>query len=225
MTPTFKVTQGDLTFRSDFPQPVFDLFRDSWGLQKQLFARMEKHGVRLTDIKPERGSGSLGDLNIVCFLFNFSVTVRVSLERVEILCFDLARVPPNMLNDAGMDALEAITNYGPGVSFKTHTLSLGLHGTLDGISSQDFISRFVSKGPESLGPPMGGGVVFYYGPEAERLTSSVTLDLSALISGGLYVRTQVVWDAQKVAVRSIPGMAEKQVREVVTNLGLKLDGD
>lgn len=225
MALTFKVTQGDLTFQSDFIQPVFDLFRDSWGLQRQLFMRMARHGVRLTDIKPERGNGSVGDFNIVCFLFNFSVTVRIRLERVEILCFDLARVPVNMLNEAGVDALEAVTSHVPGVNFKTHTLSLGLHGTLEGMSTQEFISRFVAKGPENLGRPIGSGIVFYYGPQEEQLTSSITLDLSALIAGALYVRTHVVWNAQKVAVRTIPGIAEKQVREVIANLGLKLQGD
>jgi len=222
---TFKVALADLGFQSDFAEPAFDMFRDAWGLQRQLFARMTKHGVRLSDIRAERGSGSLGDIHIVCFLFNFSVTVRIRLDRIEILCFDLSRVDSEKLNEAAIDALEAVTNHMAGPTFKTHTLWQGLHGTLEGASTQEFISKFVSKGPENFGRSIGSGVVFYYGPERERITSSITLDLSAVIAGGLYLRPQVVWDAQKVGVRDLPGMAEKHVREVLSHLGLTQERD
>jgi hypothetical protein len=219
----FKVAQTDLGFQSEFPEPAFNLFRDTWALQRQLFATLARHGLRLTDIRPERGSGSLGDFSIVCFLFNFSVTVRIRLERIEIVCLDLARVAPDKLNHAGVDVLEAIRSHLPGASFKTHTLSLGLHGTLEGMGTHEFISRFVMKSPENLGSPIGSGVVFYYGPEAERLTSSVTLDLSALIAGGLYLRAQTVWDAQRVNVGALPNFVDKHIREVLLHLGLKLE--
>lgn len=225
MALAFKVAQHDLGFQADFSTPMFELFRDSWGLQGQLFTRLSRHGVRLTDIRPDRGNQSLGDYSLLCYLFNFLVTVRIRLERVEIMCVDLSRVDGTKLNEAGVDVLEAVKAHVPGISFKAYTLAMGLHGTLDGMSAQEFLSRFVTVAPKNLGPPIGSGVVFYYGPEGERLLSSVTVDLSALISGGLYIRAQVVWDGSKVAIQALPAMGDKHVREVLAQLGLTAGGE
>lgn len=224
MTFIFKVAQGDLNFQANFPEPAFELFRDSLGLQRLLFTKLARHRVQLTDIRVDPGNGTLGDYSLLSYLFNFSVSVRIRLERVEIQSFDLARVDVNKLNEAGVDVLEAIRSHVPSLSFKTHVLSVGLHGKLEGISVREFLSRFVTSGPKNLGPSIGNGAVFYFGPDAERLMSAVTTDLSSLIDGGLYVRLHVIWDASKVPIEGLPGVGDKYLRDALTQLDLAIEG-
>jgi hypothetical protein len=45
-------------------------------------------------------------------------------------------------------------------------------------------------------------VVYYFGPEAERLSSSLLIDMSTVISEALYVRASAVFDGTKPDVRT-----------------------
>jgi len=217
---TYRALQGDLNFQAEFQEPAFELLRDPIGVQRQLFTRLSRHGVRLVDVRLDRGNGSLGDHSFLCYLFNFAVSVRVGLGGMEIICFDLARVDTNKLGESGVDALGAIKEHAPSVSFKAYTLSVGLHGKLDECPAQEFLSKYAANVPGGLGPRIGNGAVFYYGASASRLMTSVTLDLSASITDGLFVRTQVVWDASKVGIETIPQLSDSHVKEVLGHLDL-----
>jgi len=101
-------------------------------------------------------------------------------------------------------------------------MGVGIHGRLEGESVKDYLSRFVRNIPTGLGPPIGNGGVVYFGADEDRLLSTVTVDMSALLPDGLFVRTQVVWDANKVEIPSIPMRAVSFVRHALERLGLEV---
>jgi hypothetical protein len=217
----FDVRKADLTFEAGFGQPEFALFRDIPGLLRHLFKRLETHGIGLADMKIERGSGSAADFHVLCYLFNFVMTVRVRLDRIEVFCTDLPRDYVQKFSAAILDTLAAVQAHLPDLSFRAHALAVGLHGLLEGETVRQYISRFVSNAP-NIGSPTGNGVVFYFGPEGDRLLSAITLDMSAMVPDALYVRTHVIWDAKKVEIKNLASIAEGFVRHVLNQVGLEL---
>lgn len=221
MPAALKLAQGDLIVQADFAEPAFHMFRDYWEFAHRVFTKLARHGLRLTDMKFERGSGSIGDGYLLCSLFNFTMAIRFRVEKVEAHCLDLARMDVNRFSQASADALEAVRSHIPNVAFRTYSLGVALHGTIEGISAREFVSKFVTRTPEKLGPPIGTGVVFYYGPEADRLLSALTVDLSAVVSDGVFVRANVVWDGAKIAIGAIREAGEKFVGDVYRRLELE----
>jgi len=217
----FDVAKADLTFEAGFGQPEFALFRDTPGLLRHLFKRLEPHGLRLADMKIERGGGSSADFHILCYLFNFVMTVRVRLDRIEVYCTDFPRDHVQKFSASILDALAAVQAHLPDLSFRAHALAVGLHGLLEGETVRKYISRFVSNAP-NIGSPTGNGVVFYFGPEGDRLWSAITLDMSKIDPNFLYVRTHAIWDAKKVEIKNLAAIAEGFVGSALSQIGLEL---
>ena len=94
-----------------------------------------------------------------------------------------------------------------------------MHGSLESGSVKKYISNFVKNVPDGLGPSAGNGTVMYFGPVGERLLCSVTIDRSTTVPDGLFCRTYVVWDATKVKIEDLPELANRFVRETVSQIG------
>ena len=218
----FKVSQGDFVFQADFAEPIFELFNNTT-LQRQLFSKFARHGLRLVDIKAERGGGSLGEAQLNCWFFNFSTALRIWLERVEINCLDVTRVSPQKLKDLITGVLETAGSHFK-IPFKTYGMALWLHGLLEGVAPKEFLSKFFTRAPNDLGPLLASGAVFYYGAKGEKVLSSLTVDLSAAIREGIFVRIQVTWNAEKVDSGELAALAKEHVKSALSQLGLRLDG-
>lgn len=222
MTP-FKIAQGDLSFQAEFAQPAFELFENRSKPYRALFAALARHGLRLTDMRPEKGSGTLGDAYLQCTLFDFTTSLRVRLERLELTCLDLKRVDRTQLEELIVDSLEARSRVFPSeISFKTYGLSISLHGLLPVRDVKEFLAGFLKTVPQNLGPPVGSGCVFYYGAEGEQVTFSLALDLSAAVANGLFVRLYMVWDAGRLAIKAIPEAVAKRLKSTFAQVELEL---
>jgi hypothetical protein len=121
-----------------------------------------------------------------------------------------------------VDALQSVRNYHQNLKYRGYTLNIGLHGSLEGGSVKKYISNFVKNVPDGLGPSAGNGAVMYFGPVGERLLCSVIIDRSTIVPDGLFCRTYVVWDATKVEIEALPELANRFVREVLSQVGLEL---
>jgi len=222
MAVKFDVQRAELNFEAGFNQTDFKLFSDTHELLHQLYKGLEPHGVRLSDLRIERGAGTAADWHVLCYLFNFWMTIRIRLDRIEVFCSQLPQEYVAKYGSAIVDTLNALIAYRPELGFRAYGFAVGLHGVLEGHSPKQFLSRFTKGIPEQLGPSIGSGTVMYFGPDHERLTSSVTLDMSAQIPDALYSRVNVVWDATKIDVRTIPKLSEAFVRQSLSHIGLEL---
>lgn len=216
------ISKADLRFEAGFPKPEFGLFRDVAALLDHLYRHLEPYGLRLTDIRVERGTGTVGDQHILLYLFNYSVVVRVRVERIEVTCSDLPQELVRGFTAAVLDVLRSVKSYRSDLSFRTYAIVIGLHAKLEGHSVREYLARFVANAPEGLGPATGSGAVFYFGTEADRLLSTVTADVSAVVPDGLFVRVHAVWDAGRVVGDALPMAADSFLRQALESLGLQL---
>jgi hypothetical protein len=222
MANKFTVSQADFQLEAGFSQAEFLLFRETSSLLNHLFKALQPHGARLADIRVETGSGSAADFNVLCYLFNYWVTLRVRIDRIEMIG---SQMPDDYVQKYGVaivDALLSVRNYHQNLKYRAYTLNVGLHGSLDGSSVKKYISQFVKNVPEGLGPSAGNGAVMYFGPAGERLLCSVIIDRSTTVPEGLFCRTSVVWDATKVKVEDLPELANRFVRGTLSQIGLEL---
>jgi hypothetical protein len=220
MSLPFEVTQGTVSVQADFAEPAFHLFQDSPALYSALFGRLSRHGLRPADMKVEFGDSTLGDFHLRCFLYAFAVTIRVRIERVEILC-DATKLDRDKMGEVIVDALEAVRSRLPDPSLKAYTVDSAVHGSVKDKKAADFVSQ-LTKEPLKVGPPIGAGCIFYYGPDSGRLSSSVALDLSGYIKDGVFLRVYAVWDGKGVEPSAVPSLASTYFETVLSTLGLTL---
>lgn len=218
----FEVVKADLNFEAAYTQPEFGIFRDSSNLLHHLFKRLEPHGLRLTDVRLEHGSTNVTDHYIQCSLFNYVMTVRVRVERIEIICTELPGNYAEKYWAAIRAVLTAVTDFDSNLSFRTFAMAVGLHGKPEGKTVHEYLAPLTPRVPQNLGPFTGSGAVFYFGPEGERLLSSVTADMSILLQDSLYLRIQGFWDAKKVTPDSFYSVADAFARKALSSLELEL---
>lgn len=152
MSLQVRIIQGDLSVHADFSEPAFELFQNAAVLHQRVFSRLARHGLRLTDMKPEIGSGNLGDVQLPCSLFHLSTSIRIRMERVEIHCFDVNRVDRKRLEELTRDVLEALRAHPAGIPFKTYSVGLALHVMPVGATAKDFLAKFTSASLRALDP-------------------------------------------------------------------------
>ena len=223
MTLTLTVEKADLTLESAFAQPEFGLFKDTPRLLQHLFSRLQPQGIRLQDMKIERGGGSVGEFHLNCTLYSFQVGVRVHMDKIGVVWLNVTQEQMGPFSALAVEALSAVRDHQPEIAFRTHTMGVVLHGRLEGTSAKDYLARFLKDAPTGLGPQTGNGTVMYFGPADDRILSSVTLDLSALLPDGLFVRPHVVWDARKVEIAALPSRAAAFVRQVLGSFDLEIE--
>jgi hypothetical protein len=222
MAIKFTVSQAEFQLEAGSSQAEFSLFRDTNSFLDHLFKALQPHGARLADIKVETGAGSAADFNVVSYLFNYWVTLRVRIDRIEMIGSQMPEDYVQKYGAAIVDALLSVRNYHQNLEYRAYTLNVGLHGSLEGSSIKKYISHFVKNVPEGLGPSASNGAVMYFGPVGERLLCSVIIDRSTTVPEGLFCRTSVVWDASKVKIEDLPELANRFVREAVGQIGLEL---
>ncbi|MBI2160204.1 MAG: hypothetical protein HYU25_07500 [Candidatus Rokubacteria bacterium] len=216
------VAKADLSVESGFAQPEFGLFRDTPKFLQHLFTRLQPHAPQLQNLKIERGNNSIAEFHVVCHLYNFRVGVRVFTEKVGVVCIDVQENEVERFETVIVDALSAVKEHQPAVAFRTHTMGVMLHGTLQDKSARDYLATFVKNVPSGLGPHTGNGAVIYFGAQEDRILSSITMDLSALVPDGLFLRPYVVWDANKIEVAALPARATAFVRQALDAFGLEV---
>lgn len=220
MPAPFKIAQGDVMLQSEYAEPVFD-FLQSPAIVSNLTQSLSKHGVRLNDMRYET-AGSLADICILVYLYNFSTILRVRLDRVELQAANLQGLEISRFASVVQDVIEALHRSRDSLTFKTHIVTVNLHGAFAGESPTKFLSRYVTHSPEGLGPVAGNGVVFYFGVEGPQLASSLTLDLSVQVTDGLYLRVHTTWDG-KLSAAELATMVRTYLDSVLKSLELGLE--
>jgi hypothetical protein len=218
----FLVEKAELIVEVGFERPDFALLQDPSTLLQHLFRRLEPHGLKLGDLRVERGAGNVADFHVLCYLFNYWMTVRVRVERVEVVCAELPADHVERFKVVTTDVLRALKDRSPDLLFRAAVVAVSMHGKPEGQPSKEYVAQFVTNIPKDLGPLTGCGSVLYFGPDGDRVLSVVTVDMSAAVADSLYVRVHAVWDAKRVPVEDLSALADDYVRHVVERLGLRL---
>lgn len=222
MATRFVVSRSDFTLEAAYQRAELDaLGRDLSALLTRLLDALGPHGLKLSDIKVDRGAGTLAELHVLCQnLVDYVLTVRIRVDRVEALCSYLTVENKERVFAAIRDALKAVRSQ-VSADYRAFSISLNLHGILEGVDSKEYLSGFIGKAP-NIGPVSGTAVAYYFGPVEDRLTSTLTLDVSAVVASAVYVRPQATWDASRVTVDHLAERAETFVRNALLSVGLEL---
>ncbi len=221
MLMPFRVLRGEVLLRAAFPQPAFNLMSDLPGLCEHLFSAFFPYGVQLGNMRIEQGTGGLGEVQFNCYLLNFGAAVRLRLDWAEVQSLDVLRVTQKQVHEISNALLSAVKQQAPGVSFQSYSVSVGYHGMAEGVlTAREFVAQFTKSPPQAPGPLLGSGAVFYYGAHGERVTSSLTIDLSAAQQDALYLKAEAVWDAAKLSIPELQGKGLEYVRSALASVGL-----
>ncbi|MBI4000480.1 MAG: hypothetical protein HY348_01685 [Nitrospira defluvii] len=221
MPTNLDVLKAELGFEVAYTQPEFDLFESPSRLLDKLYKRLEKHGLKLADLRAENSS-IIGERHLHCYLFNYVMTVKIRHDKIEIHCVEFPRSHVETYAVGILDALAAVKDALPNLSFKAFAISVALHGRVEGQATRDFMNRLTIKSPEGLGPSTGAGAVFYYGQENDRLLSSLTADISAAVQDAIFLRIHGVWAGDRTPVESLPKVASDFVGRALGVIGLQL---
>jgi hypothetical protein len=218
----FNVSRAEFTFEAAYQRPEFTIFRDVTAFTGRLYSALEAHGIRLSDIKQERGEGTLADVHILVNLFEYAFSARIRLDRIDFICVNVTQENFARLGSAIVDVLGAVAVSG----FRSYNFSMNLHGTLEGADVRAFLARFIAATPigtwASPEAAIGNAIAYYYGPTEDRQLATLTLDISGAVPGALYVRPQATWDGTKIKPGDVPAIAERFVRETLESVGLQL---
>lgn len=215
----FDVRQERFWLQAQYQAPVFDLFQDLPAFSRQLFSLLGPHySLRLTDLRFETGAGSLSDV-VLRVSWPSLAEVRIFLDRVEIESSYLQFLGLEN-RDLVADVLSTVGEYLGDVKFRAYSVTQEVHGELVGLSRKDFLARFVHEIPEGLGSALGAGVVFYFGAKDERLASSVTLDFSRAVDGGLFMQYVAFYVASDMPPDKLQESARSEFRSVSDRIGL-----
>lgn len=178
MNAKLKVLRSDLTLQVAFSQPLWQLFHNIPALYGALLKHLGERGLRTADIRTDAGDGTLGGFNVNFWLLNLGMLVRLRLESVEVQA-DLNRVAADQLAPATDALLKAVRMASPELKFLTYSVTLGIHGHLNGANINEFLAKFTTNAPAGSGPVVGSGCVFSYGQQDPIITSALTLEPSS----------------------------------------------
>ncbi len=221
MPVKFLVARSDVTIEAGYSRPEFSLFRDDAGLFSRLIDRLSPHGLKLSDMKIERGSGTLGELHLFFYLLDFLATVRIRLDRVEIYCSHVTEENKKRFVAAVVDTLDCIRQ-NVGGQYRAYGIAMNIHGLLENQSARAFVSKLVSPPPAGAGSVTGSAVAYYFAPAEDRVASSLTFDVSAVTPDGLYVRPQATWDASRLPLEQFAERAEDYIKRALGSFGVEV---
>lgn len=201
-------------FRAEFSSPLFQAFHQAWQLQEALYEVVAPLGVSPADVRLERREG---EPSCAANVLALGAVVSVRLTHVEVFFLHLDDDDNARASFLGtlLQRLSSLTG-----GYRLYSLAFDHHGSLEDTTPQAFIRRWVTPPSEGLGDITGCSAAFYYGPSASRDATSIHLEPSSIVPGGLFVKTSSVWRADGNAVDTVLAAGVAASRETLALLGL-----
>lgn len=188
--PSFDIVQSEAELEVRFQPRLWSLIHDVPRFYESLLSNLSACHLSANDLRPEAGS-SVGGSTLSFWLFNFNVNVTIRLEGFSVRCGQLRLVTREQLLQVLDGIIAAIGQAAGGnLSALGATVAYSGHGQIQGDQGLEVIGRFTTPGPavEGFGEKNGAGAAFYYGEAAPLLSSALTVDVSRVVPGGVFVR-------------------------------------
>lgn len=219
----FVVKQSEASFEARFASPMFVLLGPTViNLHQNMFLSLTKYGLSLGDIRVESGASNLSGANATYLLNTFNAFVRVWMDRVEVFFADLERVSGDQMLEIAWIVLDVIQNLVRDIEMALYTASWRMHGIPQDVEISQFTSQYVKNAPEGLGAVSGSGVVYYFGPEAERRFSSFVIDNSVVLPGAIFLSATVIFDGAMLPMAHSPSAARDYLSKMLASMHLEL---
>ena len=218
--------RGEVLLTASFQSPAFTLLNPPASeFHEKVYSNLAKYGLTLSDIRIESTLNPLSEASVKYDLHRQNSLVKLSLDRLEIYFFSLNSIDEQTMVEIVNGALNAVTASHPEIRFADFTANVGVHGVFEGGKLEEYLSEHIKQSPEGFGPVSGRGIVYYLGPTGNTKSASFTIDVSLVISGGVYFRTVFTLDGTKVGVTDLTNIAIKKFYEMykIMNIDLKWD--
>jgi hypothetical protein len=216
----FRVEKSELNVQLSFAAPFWPIANNIALLYSGLLNRMRDFGVTSQAIRPDSADGSLGGFNVNFWMLQFGVIVRIRLDSVELNAPAFAG-DIEQLERALIALDQALRDAQGDLRYSSYTVTVGMHGRLEGIESKSFLTSFSRNPPAGLGEMIGSGTVFYFEGRAPATLVAVTADMSAAVAGGIYIKTHGVFDGS-LKPESFRVTAEQHLEQGIKALGLQV---
>ena len=221
MPVKFLISRSDVTIEASYQQPQFGLLREDRGLYTRLASRLTAYGLKLSDMKIERGNGSIGEYHLFFYLLDYLVVVRIRVDRTEIYCSQLTADNKTRVLAAAMETLVCVRE-AIGAEYRVYTVMLNIHGVMENQSSTAFLRKLIATPPAAAGAITGNGIGYYFAATGDRTASSLVLDVSAIAPDGLYAKPQATWDPTRVPLEHLAEQTEEFVRATLGSFDIEV---
>lgn len=219
----FNFRQGYCKFSAPFTKPALrplSATEASEGFIVALLDTFAQYGLEVGQLRYDHADGSFARAHLSCPLLRIFANLRIRVDGIELESFALDRIHWIKILDATLTAM-TLTERTLGIAFQSVGVDLGLHAELEGVTTTDFIRRFVTELPTSEDAPFGVAASFYYGETKYKLDSMIGLDLSAAITGALFLRLTTKWRLPDPVERLHEMIGEDHIR-TLENLGVEI---
>lgn len=152
-----------------------------------------------------------------------SLDTRVTLhgDRMEVHCANLTGGAAAKIA-AIMESVWTSLESGAGTTARTHSVLLDADAQIRGASYQELLNR-LARAPESLPAGTETAIVYYLPgePDSGYGESSLVLNRSARVEGGLQVVATLVYEAQSLRVTVALSAASSRLSELLGRLGIE----
>ena len=214
----FTIQKSEIEIESKFASRLWSVVHDVPVLYDALLEELAHVGLSSMDLRPDAGNGSVGGAGLGVWLFGGKVNVRIGLDSVH---FQISSLEPQVV-DSVDGVIGAVRRASPELRFKSHAVSYACHGLIEGMTAAEFVRRFVphSVNIDGFGDCLGAGAALYFGEAPPMISSTLTLDVSRVVSDGLFVRVFMVMDGAVGSGTAIRALAEERTGAALSAVGL-----
>ena len=220
----FEIGRSSLGVQIGYRSRSWMLVHEIPRLYESLLEGLSDFGVLPQNIRSDSGDGSLGGFSVNLWMLNFGVNVRLGLTGAELRSDDLSRVNLDQLEQAFVGLTDSLVAADSNLAFQSYGVTIELHGQLEGVETKDYLATFVNAPErEELGPSVGSGAVFYFGERPPVTLSNLSVDLSGVIEGSLYLRAINVLDGTALRPADVRNVIAERLRVGLEAVGLQAD--
>lgn len=216
----FRVERSELNIQLTFARPFWPIANNIAALYSGLLEHLRDFGVTPHAIRPDTGDGSLGAFNVNFWLLQFGVLARIRLEGIELNVPNVS-VDVDRLERVLLALDQALREAERDLAYGNCAMTVAMHGYVEGLDAKDFLAKFVGAVPQGLGRAVGSGTVFYFEGESPATLVVLTADLSAVVTGAVYVKVHTVFEGS-IGLESLRGLGEKYLEQSIAALGLQV---
>ena len=214
------IQERAIELESSFTPRLWRLLHDTPLLYDALLDRLQGLGLSSLDLRPDAGDGSVGGVGLGFWLLGGRTSVRIGLDSVRLRSTVVTADVVHCVDGV----LAGILQASPALQLRSHAFSYSCHGHIEGTNASEFVGRFVPDTPviDGFGNRLGAGVAFYFGEAPPIMSSTLTLEVSQTVPGGLFARIQMRVDGAVGSGTDIGELAEERVRSTMAAVGLEI---
>lgn len=223
MTP-LHIEQCGLTYEGAFVKPAFSLVDCPGKVCDLLLEALEAFGCTGADLTFEQGQAD--ERGVTCDVEELDAEVTIHGDRIEIRCENFANGNATNFATVLAGVWSGLAGLNIGTAAKTHSFLFEADAQIRGAAYHEVLHHLACV-PQAFPSGTETAVVYYLPAEPARGhgESSLVLNRSAKIEGGLQINATLVYEAESVKPATAISAAKNRLGALLRDLGLQWTED